>query len=84
MDDKSRMSGDVHVRICEGLGVKFPRATRLVIYPSIKPFEKDQDKMKRRKVIQMKKGTDILNKYGHRNYGIGAFIDTLLEQEEAE
>ena len=22
------MSGDVHVRICEGLGVKFPRATR--------------------------------------------------------
>jgi hypothetical protein len=23
------MSGDVHVRICEGLGVKFPRATRL-------------------------------------------------------
>lgn len=37
--------------------------------------------MKRRKVIQMKKGTDVLNKYGHRNYGIGAFIDTLLEQE---
>ena len=29
LDDKSRMSGDVHVRICEGLGVKFPRATRL-------------------------------------------------------
>jgi len=25
------MSGDVHVRICEGLGVKFPWATRLVI-----------------------------------------------------
>jgi RNA-directed DNA polymerase len=25
------MSGDVHVRICERLGVKFPRATRLVI-----------------------------------------------------
>ncbi len=23
------MRGDVHVRICEGLGVKFPRATRL-------------------------------------------------------
>jgi hypothetical protein len=23
------MSGDVHVPICEGLGVKFPRATRL-------------------------------------------------------
>ena len=28
---KSRMSGDAHVRICESLGVKFPRATRLVI-----------------------------------------------------
>jgi RNA-directed DNA polymerase len=25
------MSGDVHVRICERLGVRFPRATRLVI-----------------------------------------------------
>ena len=25
------MSGDVHVRFCEGLRVKFPRATRLVI-----------------------------------------------------
>jgi putative transposase len=23
------MSGDAHVRICESLGVKFPRATRL-------------------------------------------------------
>ncbi len=26
------MSGDAHVRICESLGVKFPRATRLVLY----------------------------------------------------
>ncbi|MGB5276091.1 MAG: hypothetical protein WBP02_02835, partial [Gammaproteobacteria bacterium] len=26
-DDGSRMSGDVHVRICESLGVKFLRAT---------------------------------------------------------
>ncbi|MCP1838779.1 nucleoid DNA-binding protein [Bradyrhizobium sp. USDA 4524] len=25
------MSGDVHVRICERLGVKLPRATRLVV-----------------------------------------------------
>ena len=24
------MSGDAHVRICESLGVRFPRATRLV------------------------------------------------------
>ncbi len=27
--DKSRMTGDCHVRFREGLGVKFPRATRL-------------------------------------------------------
>ena len=26
--DTSRMTGDSHVRICEGLGVKFPRAAR--------------------------------------------------------
>ena len=25
------MSGDVHVRFCEGVGVRFPRATRLVL-----------------------------------------------------
>ncbi len=25
------MSGDAHVRICESLGVKFPRATRLYV-----------------------------------------------------
>jgi Group II intron, maturase-specific domain len=28
LDGKSRMSGDVHVRICERLGVRLPRATR--------------------------------------------------------
>ena len=28
LDNKSRMTGDCHVRICEGLGVKFPRSTR--------------------------------------------------------
>ena len=28
LNDKSRMNGDVHVRFCEGAGVKFPRATR--------------------------------------------------------
>ncbi len=27
------MTGDCHVRFCEGLGVKFPRATRLVNSP---------------------------------------------------
>ncbi len=31
LDDRSRMSGDVHVRFCERLGGKFLRATRLVI-----------------------------------------------------
>jgi hypothetical protein len=30
LDNKSRMTGDCHVRICESLGVKFPRATRLI------------------------------------------------------
>ena len=25
------MSGDAHVRICESLGVQFPRATRLYL-----------------------------------------------------
>jgi len=27
LDNGSRMSGDVHVRFCEGLGVKFLRST---------------------------------------------------------
>jgi hypothetical protein len=31
LDNKSRMSREVHVRFREGLGVQFPRATRLVI-----------------------------------------------------
>jgi hypothetical protein len=30
LDDRSRMSGDVHVRFCESLRGKFPRATRHV------------------------------------------------------
>jgi len=29
LDDRSRMNQEVHVRFCEGLGVKFPRATHL-------------------------------------------------------
>jgi len=29
LDDKSRMNREVHVCVCEGLGVKVPRATRL-------------------------------------------------------
>ena len=31
LDNKSRMSREVHVRFCEGLGVRFPRAAHLVI-----------------------------------------------------
>ena len=31
LDNKSRMSREVHVRFCEGLGVRSPRATRLVM-----------------------------------------------------
>ena len=27
----SRMSGEIHVRFCEGLGVRFPRATHLIV-----------------------------------------------------
>ena len=30
LDDKSRMTGDCHVRICGSVGVKFPRATRII------------------------------------------------------
>ena len=29
VDMKSRMNREIHVRDCEGLGVRFPRATRL-------------------------------------------------------
>ena len=31
LGDRSRMNREVHVRFCEGLGVRFPRATRLFI-----------------------------------------------------
>ena len=31
LDNKSRMNREIHVRFCEGPGVRFPRATRLVI-----------------------------------------------------
>ena len=29
LDDRSRMSREAQVRFCEGVGVRFPRATRL-------------------------------------------------------
>ena len=31
LDSRSRMSGDVHVRFCEHVGVRFPCVTRLVV-----------------------------------------------------
>jgi hypothetical protein len=31
-DERSRMSREVHGRICEGVGVRFPRATRRVVF----------------------------------------------------
>jgi ribosomal protein L6P/L9E len=32
LDNRSRMSREVHVRFCKGLRVKFPHPTRLVIH----------------------------------------------------
>ena len=32
LDNKSRMSREIPVRFCEGLGVRFPRATRLLVF----------------------------------------------------
>ena len=32
MAGRSRMNREVHVRFCEGVGVKFPRATRPLIH----------------------------------------------------
>ena len=40
MGDTSRMTGDSHVRICEGLGVKFPGATRQVAAIGYYPLSK--------------------------------------------
>ena len=36
LDDRSRMSGDVHVRFCEHLRGRYPRVTRLVILTTSK------------------------------------------------
>ena len=37
LDSRSRMSGDVHVRFCEHVGVRFPRVTRLVVLVDAHP-----------------------------------------------
>jgi hypothetical protein len=39
LDDKSRMSREVHVRFCEGLEVRFLGATRLREGPEVSSFE---------------------------------------------
>ncbi len=36
LDDRSRMSGDVHVRFCERLEGRFLRATRLALFADSK------------------------------------------------
>ena len=43
LSDKSRMSGDVHVRFCERVGVRFPRSTRLSIGEQMAPAPTLQD-----------------------------------------
>ncbi len=45
LDNKSRMSGDAHVRFCESLRVRFPRATRLLI---LIPHERAYRRAKKR------------------------------------
>ena len=43
LDDKSRMSREVHVRFREGLGVRVPRATRLL---ACFEFQSDADQFR--------------------------------------
>ena len=38
------MTGDCHVRICEGLGVKFPRATRRFRFVGVVQFSRGNEK----------------------------------------
>ena len=54
LDDGSRMSGDVHVRFCERLGVKFPRATHLVL-----GFARQDDAVRMLEVLHKR-----MSKYG--------------------
>ena len=51
LDDRSRMSGDVHVRFCERLGGRFPGATRLVI-----GFQYEEDARRVMKVLPKRFG----------------------------
>lgn len=60
LDNKSRMSGDVHVRFCEGLGVRIPRATRLVMI-----FERLEDAQRVHEVLPKRFG----------KYGLGIHPD---------
>ena len=56
LDDKSRMTGDCHVRICEGLGGKFPRSPHLSFQWTANFFMSDLDS------FPMKKGADRAQK----------------------
>jgi hypothetical protein len=42
LNDKSRMRREVHVRFRERVGVRFPRATRLIVTGRSKAFLEDE------------------------------------------
>ena len=54
LDDRSRMSGNVHVRFCERLKGRFLRATRLVVC-----FKQEADAVRFRRVME-----ERLNRFG--------------------
>ena len=64
--DRSRMSGDVHVRFCEGLRGRFPRATQLMPghYKSdpLSAYNKELDDTQREIVTYLNKITSSLEK----------------------
>ena len=77
LDDRSRMSGDVHVRFCESLRGRFPWATRLVVMARymgrritdwLEDVVEDQLKLSisrgKTKVVKMKQQGDALDFLG--------------------
>src|SRR3954471_21644700 len=52
LDHKSRMGREFHVRFCEGLGVQFPRATRLLLGFSGPREEAEQIKFQLREFLR--------------------------------
>ena len=69
LDDRSRMSREAHVQICDGLGVKFPWATDL-------PFGKELQayRLSSTPTFQAKSGAGRLETRGSRlilhNFGL--------------